>query len=106
MYITEICVTENARHSCECSCAEQFRKALDLMNRAVTAPGQSMAHQPGAVESVSYLTNLEQTSSVTPPPTQRVRETRYEVCKIRVINFTEMYIVCRGINKLHRLLSY
>jgi hypothetical protein len=49
------------------------------MNRAVTAPGQSMAHQPGAVESVSYLTNLEQTSSVTPPPAQRARETRYEV---------------------------
>jgi len=73
-------------------CAEQFRKALDLMNRAVTAPGQSMAHQPGAVESVSYLTNLEQTSSVTPPPTQRVRETRYEVCKSAVINFVEMYI--------------
>ncbi|GFG29832.1 hypothetical protein Cfor_02451 [Coptotermes formosanus] len=58
---------------------EQFRKALDLMNRAVTAPGQSMVHQPGAVESVSYLTNLEQTSSVTPPPAQRVRETRYEM---------------------------
>lgn len=58
---------------------EQFRKALELMNRAVTAPGQSMAHQPGAVESVSYLTNLEQSSSVTPPPAQRARETRYEM---------------------------
>jgi len=45
----------------------------------VSAPGQSMAHQPGAVESVSYLTNLEQNSSVTPPPAQRARETRFEV---------------------------
>ena len=72
-------------------CAEQFRKALDLMNRAVTAPGQSMVHQPGAVESVSYLTNLEQTSSVTPPPAQRVRETRYEVCKSMAINYIETY---------------
>ncbi|PSN55670.1 Tuftelin-interacting protein 11 [Blattella germanica] len=58
---------------------EQFRKALDLMNRAVSAPGQSLAHQPGAVESVSYLTNLEQTSSVTPPPAQRARESRFEL---------------------------
>jgi predicted lipase len=52
-----------------------------------------MAHQPGAVESVSYLTNIEQTSSVTPPPAQRVRETRYEVCKNPVINYAETYAV-------------
>jgi tuftelin-interacting protein 11 len=58
---------------------EQFRKALELMNLAVTAPGQSMAHQPGAVESVSYLTDLEESSSVTPPPAKRGRETRYEM---------------------------
>jgi tuftelin-interacting protein 11 len=58
---------------------EQSRKALELLNRAVTAPGQSMAHQPGAVESVSYLTHLEQSSSVTPPPAQRTRQTRYEM---------------------------
>jgi hypothetical protein len=59
------------------------------MNRAVTAPGQSMAHQPGAVESVSYLTNLEQSSSVTPPPAQRARETRYEVSRCLGVHQTE-----------------
>ncbi|XP_069691056.1 tuftelin-interacting protein 11 [Periplaneta americana] len=58
---------------------EQFRKALELMNRAVTAAGQSLVHQPGAVESVSYLTNIEQTSSVNSAPTQRARETRFEL---------------------------
>ena len=81
-------------------CAEQFRKALELMNRAVTAPGQSMAHQPGAVESVSYLTNLEQTSSVTPPPTQRVRETRYEVCQSVAIHSIETYTALQWREKI------
>lgn len=47
---------------------EQFRKALDLMNRAVSMPGQPVS-QPGAVESVSYLTTIEQT-----PTTQRTKE--------------------------------
>ncbi|XP_014476265.1 PREDICTED: tuftelin-interacting protein 11 [Dinoponera quadriceps] len=37
---------------------EHFKKALDMMNRAVTGP---QSHQPGALEQVSYLTSLERT---------------------------------------------
>nr|CAD7587242.1 unnamed protein product [Timema genevievae] len=56
---------------------EQFNKALELMNRAVSSGGQSGNQQPGAVESVSYLTNIEQSQL----PGQRVRdrESRYEL---------------------------
>lgn len=39
---------------------EHFKKALDMMNRAVSAP---QSHQPGALEQVSYLTSLERTQS-------------------------------------------
>jgi hypothetical protein len=34
---------------------EQFCKALELMNRAVTSPGQSMAHQPGQLNQCHIL---------------------------------------------------
>ncbi|KYN43118.1 Tuftelin-interacting protein 11 [Trachymyrmex septentrionalis] len=37
---------------------EHFKKALDMMNRAVSGP---QTHQPGAIEQVSYLTSLERT---------------------------------------------
>ncbi|XP_076299208.1 septin interacting protein 1 [Lasioglossum baleicum] len=37
---------------------EHFKKALDMMNRAVSGP---QSHQPGAMEQVSYLTSLERT---------------------------------------------
>ncbi|KAL0110405.1 hypothetical protein PUN28_013796 [Cardiocondyla obscurior] len=37
---------------------EHFKKALDMMNRAVSGPQN---HQPGALEQVSYLTSLERT---------------------------------------------
>ncbi|XP_039305230.1 tuftelin-interacting protein 11 [Solenopsis invicta] len=37
---------------------EHFKKALDMMNRAVNGP---QTHQPGALEQVSYLTSLERT---------------------------------------------
>ncbi|XP_046748597.1 septin-interacting protein 1 [Diprion similis] len=43
---------------------EYFKKALDMMNRAVAAP---QGHQPGAMEQVSYLTNLERTQATLPP---------------------------------------
>ncbi|XP_011299706.1 tuftelin-interacting protein 11 [Fopius arisanus] len=35
---------------------DHFKKALDMMNRAVSTP---QGHQPGAMEQVSYLTSLE-----------------------------------------------
>ncbi|KAK0075500.1 hypothetical protein PV325_006813 [Microctonus aethiopoides] len=35
---------------------DHFKKALDMMNRAVSTP---QSHQPGAMEQVSYLTTLE-----------------------------------------------
>ncbi|XP_022257419.1 tuftelin-interacting protein 11-like, partial [Limulus polyphemus] len=38
---------------------DQFKKALDIMNRAVSATQGMMSFQPGARESVSYLTNVE-----------------------------------------------
>ncbi|XP_049779978.1 tuftelin-interacting protein 11 [Schistocerca cancellata] len=47
---------------------EQFRRALEMMNRAVSMQSQPSS-QPGAVESVSYLTNIEQT-----PAAQRGKE--------------------------------
>lgn len=37
---------------------EHFKKALDMMNRAVS---ESQNHLPGAMEHVSYLTSLERT---------------------------------------------
>ncbi|XP_017783824.1 PREDICTED: septin-interacting protein 1 isoform X2 [Nicrophorus vespilloides] len=44
---------------------ENFHKALELMNRAA-----SSGQQPGAKESVSYLTNIE--TNVPPPPPPRI----------------------------------
>ncbi|XP_067004991.2 tuftelin-interacting protein 11 [Anabrus simplex] len=55
---------------------EQFRKALEVMNRAVTTPGQPLSQQPGAVESVSYLTNIEQASHA---QRNKERESRFEL---------------------------
>lgn len=43
---------------------DNFHKALEMMNRAV-----GNGHQPGAKESVSYLTNIETTYA--PPPPDR-----------------------------------
>ncbi|XP_012287258.1 tuftelin-interacting protein 11 [Orussus abietinus] len=39
---------------------EHFKKALDMMNRAVAMP---QGHQPGAMEQVSYLTSLERSQT-------------------------------------------
>lgn len=52
---------------------EQFRKALETMNRAVQHPGHVASQAPGALETVSYLTNLEQV-----PHQSRDQESRYE----------------------------
>ncbi|KAG8199464.1 hypothetical protein JTE90_000329 [Oedothorax gibbosus] len=38
---------------------EQFRQALDIMNRAVSTPQGLLGQQPGAKESMAYLTNVE-----------------------------------------------
>lgn len=46
-----------------------------MMNRAVAAP---QGHQPGAVEQVSYLTNLERTQP-TPQPNAPAAQPRMEV---------------------------
>ncbi|XP_032663976.1 tuftelin-interacting protein 11 [Odontomachus brunneus] len=52
---------------------DHFKKALDMMNRAVTGP---QSHQPGALEQVSYLTSLERTqptmSQMTPIAQPRI----------------------------------
>ncbi|XP_076181741.1 septin interacting protein 1 isoform X2 [Ptiloglossa arizonensis] len=54
---------------------EHFKKALDMMNRAVTGP---QSHQPGAMEQVSYLTSLERTQPTISqmPPTAQPRMER------------------------------
>ena len=39
--------------------SEQFRQALDMMNRAVSTPTGLLGQQPGAKESMAYLTNVE-----------------------------------------------
>ncbi|KAG7204874.1 hypothetical protein KM043_005274 [Ampulex compressa] len=44
---------------------EHFKKALDMMNRAVTGPQN---HPPGALEQVSYLTSLERTPAMSQMP--------------------------------------
>ncbi|KAK2579187.1 hypothetical protein KPH14_002709 [Odynerus spinipes] len=63
----------------EPSVKEHFKKAVDMLNRAVAAP---QSHQPGAMEQVSYLTNLErsqptimsQMPSVVQPRMERLAE--------------------------------
>lgn len=45
---------------------DYFHKALEIMNRAV-----SQGQQPGAMEKVSYLTNIE-TNIPPPPPPPRI----------------------------------
>ncbi|KAF7404601.1 hypothetical protein HZH66_003507 [Vespula vulgaris] len=58
---------------------EHFKKAIDMLNRAVAAPP---SHQPGAMDQVSYLNNLErnqptimsQMSSVVQPRMERLAE--------------------------------
>ncbi|KMQ91009.1 tuftelin-interacting protein 11-like protein [Lasius niger] len=57
---------------------EHFKKALDMMNRAVSG---SQNHQPGALEHVSYLTSLErnqptmsQMASIALPRMERLAE--------------------------------
>ncbi|XP_036146927.1 tuftelin-interacting protein 11 [Monomorium pharaonis] len=46
---------------------DHFKKALDMMNRAVNGPQN---HQPGALEQVSYLTSLERTQPTMTPIAQ------------------------------------
>ncbi|KAL2729259.1 tuftelin-interacting protein 11 isoform X2 [Vespula squamosa] len=58
---------------------EHFKKAIDMLNRAVAAPP---SHQPGTMDQVSYLNNLErsqptimsQMSSVVQPRMERLAE--------------------------------
>lgn len=47
-------------------CLDNFHKALEMMNRAV-----SNGKQPGAKETVSYLTTME-TNRPPPPPPPRI----------------------------------
>lgn len=62
--------------------AEHFKKALDMMNRAVNGP---QSHQPGAMEQVSYLTSLERTQptmSQMPPTAQPRMEVRFSALEL------------------------
>ncbi|XP_011860143.1 PREDICTED: tuftelin-interacting protein 11-like [Vollenhovia emeryi] len=59
---------------------DHFKRALDMMNRAVTGP---QSHQPGALEQVSYLTSLERTQTtmsqmalIAQPRMERLAEVR------------------------------
>ncbi|VEN36157.1 unnamed protein product [Callosobruchus maculatus] len=54
---------------------ENFHKALEMMNRAV-----SLGQQPGAKESISYLKTMEENGPIPPPPPPRV-ETIAEAVK-------------------------
>lgn len=51
---------------------ENFHKALEMMSRAV-----SSGQQPGAKESVSYLTNIENNAPPPPPPRTQVTITYF-----------------------------
>lgn len=53
--------------------AEHLRKALEMMNRAVT---NSQGLQPGSVEQVSYLTTLERSQPQMPQISQPRMEVR------------------------------
>lgn len=55
--------------------SEYFKKALEMMNRAVSVP---QGLQPGAVEQVSYLTILERSQPVQQIPSNI--QPRVEVC--------------------------
>ncbi|EZA47999.1 hypothetical protein DMN91_011683 [Ooceraea biroi] len=60
---------------------EHFKKALEMLNRAVSGPQN---HQPGALEQVSYLTSLERTQptmSQMPPIAQPRIERLAEVVR-------------------------
>lgn len=63
---------------------EHFKKALDMMNRAVSGPQN---HQPGSVEQVSYLTSLERTqptmSQMAPIAQPRIEVRRAVICVSR-----------------------
>jgi len=50
--------SQSLKYEINTICIEHFKKALDMMNRAVSGPQN---HQPGALEQVSYLTSLERT---------------------------------------------
>lgn len=48
---------------------EQFNRALDVMNHAVSTP-QGIGYQPGAREHVAYLASLERRRELENPPSQ------------------------------------
>lgn len=77
--------------------AEQFRKALDLMNRAVSTPGQPLSQQPGAVESVSYLTNIECNQQQVRRERERDRESRLEVTPLLYFSTLTFYVKNKNI---------
>ncbi|KAJ8667917.1 hypothetical protein QAD02_009580 [Eretmocerus hayati] len=54
---------------------EHFKKALEMMNRAVSVP---TGLQPGSVEQVSYLTSLERASMSQPPAVTQISQPRME----------------------------
>ena len=56
---------------------EQFNRALDTMNRAVSGH-----YQPGARENVAYLTSTERRRDYEAQAAQEKRD--YEVCVIKV----------------------
>lgn len=68
--------------------ADNFHKALEMMNRAV-----STGQQPGAKESVSYLTTIETNAPPAPPPPRvEVFVTTLHFClimKIILLNFLQ-----------------
>lgn len=57
--------------------SDHFHKALELMNRAVT-----QGQQPGALESVSYLTNMENLPPPPPPPRIDVSKFNYQILSV------------------------
>lgn len=64
------------------SSADHFRKALEMMNRAVTV---SQGLQPGSVEQVSYLMTLERSQ----PQMPQISQPRMEVRRKSNNNFLE-----------------
>lgn len=73
--------------------SEQFRQALDMMNRAVSAPQGLLGQQPGAKESMAYLTNVERQQEMDRCVKPR-RE--YDVSFLLIVLFLKLSLYRKG----------
>lgn len=78
---------------------DNFHKALEMMNRAV-----NIGQQPGAKESISYLTNIE-TNAPPPPPPPRVEvsENRFFITRNDVNVFLTRQSIAEAVRSASKI---